>query len=98
MTLLHGSALYCLVQNIIVSAQHGGPLLQKGQIKAKQVVVLDHIRVALADQRTEIADQACLIFRCRGIKRGGKATTIANGNHENAPAMWVKRGRLQVKS
>ena len=49
----------------------GGALLQERQIETEEVMVLDHIRVTLANKRAQVGDEARLIFGPRSIERGG---------------------------
>src|SRR5689334_2810334 len=72
-------------------------MLQKWQIKAEEVMVLDHIGILLADQGAKICNQAGLVLRSGSVERGGQTTVIANGHHEDTPTMRVERGRLQIE-
>src|SRR5437763_1245205 len=75
----------------------GGALLQERQIETEEVMVLDHIRVTLANKRAQVGDEARLIFGPRSIEGGRQPATIAYGNHEDTPAMGVKGGCFKVE-
>ena len=60
-------------------------------------MVLNYIRVSFTDKRTQIGDQAYLIFGCWGLNDSGKSMAITDGHHEDATSMRVKRGCFKVK-
>ena len=47
-------------------------------------MVLDRIRVKLADERAEICDQLRLLLGSRGLQNAFKAPIIAHGYQEDA--------------
>ena len=71
--------------------------MQKRQIEPKQVVILNNIGVALADQRTQIGDQRCFVGGGGRFKNGRQPLCIAHGDQENTPALGTQRGRFKIE-
>ncbi len=78
-------------------AQKARALVQEGQIETKQVMILDHIGVALADQRAEISDQIGFVAWVRRFKNGGQPARITHGHQEDPPAPRAQRGRFEIE-
>ena len=68
---------------------HARTLLQKRQIKAEEVVILNDIGITLLNQRAEFANQARLIFLSRCLQYSTEPSTIQYGYKKYTPAMRI---------
>ena len=72
-------------------------MFKERQIKSHQVVVLDRIRVALANKRTEVGNQGRLLCRGGGLQHLFKAPVIANGDEEDAASCRIEGGCFEIE-
>ncbi len=96
-TVLYSTEYYCVVQDIIDSVQYAGAVFQIWQIKSHQIMVLDRIRVALANERTEIGNQGRLLFGGGGLQYPFKAPVIANCDEEDAATCRIEGSRFEIE-
>ena len=77
--------------------EYAGAVFQVGQIESHQIVVLDRIRVTLANKRTERGNQGRLLCRGSGFQHLFKAPVIANGDEEDAASCRIEGGRFEIE-
>lgn len=60
-------------------------------------MVLDDIRVALADERAKIGDELSFLGGNQDFQDGGPALHIADSDEEDAALLGIESGRFEVK-
>ncbi len=73
-----------------------GAAPQERQIEAEEVVILDHVGIALPHQRREALEQIALVRRPRRLEGHVEAAGVAHRDHEDPPRLRIERGRLQI--
>ncbi len=77
-------------------AERRRPCGEEGQVEAEEVVVLDDVGIARADEGAEIGDEGGLVGDGGGLQEHLQATAVAHRHEEDAPLRGRERGRLQV--
>ncbi len=75
---------------------------EEGQVESMQIVVLDHVRVTLADERGKPADQVGLGLGAlqpafHDVQRALQSAIVAHGDEKDAVATGMQAGGLQVE-
>jgi hypothetical protein len=68
-------------------------------VEAVQIVILDHVRIDRADARQEPANEIRLTAPGVGFchERLDRARRVAQRDHENAIALGIEPGRLEIE-
>src|SRR6185369_3990043 len=74
-------------------------LHQKRQIEAVQIVIFDHVRIELADPRTQLLQELCfgVVAFARSLQRLLFAVRAAESNQKNPRMLRVQTGRFQIE-
>ena len=74
-----------------------GALDQERKVKAKKIMILNNIGIALLNQVAQVGAQARLVRCRRSFKRRSQPTAVAQRDHKNASVPGVKRGCFKVE-
>ena len=81
------------------AAKSPGAALEKGQIEAVQVVILDHVGIGLANDGHQLADERrfARVVRRRRFEQPRLARRETHGHEKDAIACRIEAGRLEVE-